>query len=237
MALITRLTNWSAGDKLLATPFEAEWDNIIDVLSGASQKNVKIVYNSSDIANVEATSSAAGQEAFLATLTGAGAKGFVVNDGTSDTFYVDKDGNITGEEATIGGYATIGGDATVAGTLGVTGTTTVGRIDVDQAKATVQSLTDATTIAWDASAGHVATVTLEDNRTLGAPSNLLAGSTLVLAVTQDGTGSRTLAYNAVFQWQFGTAPTLTTTAGATDVLTFYCIDGTNLIGSIVYDVS
>jgi len=91
------------------------------------------------------------------------------------------------------------------------------------------TLTDAATIAWDLSANQVAKVTLEDNRTLGAPTNKRDGGTYILRVIQDGTGSRTLAYNAVFKFPGGTAPTLSTGAGAIDILTFIS-DGTNMYG-------
>ena len=35
-------------------------------------------------------------------------------------------------------------------------------------------------------------------------------------MVQDGTGSRTAAWNSAFKWAGGTAPTLTTTAAAVD---------------------
>lgn len=97
------------------------------------------------------------------------------------------------------------------------------------------TLTDAATIATDASTGNVFKVTLGGNRTLGAPSNLSAGATYIWRVTQDGTGSRTLAYNAVFKWPGGTAPTLTTTAGALDIISGVS-DGTNVYCTSILDV-
>lgn len=89
------------------------------------------------------------------------------------------------------------------------------------------AITDAATIATDASLGNVFTVTLGGNRTLGAPTNLAAGATYVWIITQDGAGSRTLAYNAVFKWPGGTAPVLTTTAGAIDIISGVS-NGTNV---------
>lgn len=83
------------------------------------------------------------------------------------------------------------------------------------------ALTDAATIAIDASLGTHFRVVLGGNRTLGAPSNLTDGQKILVEVKQDGTGSRTLAYNAIYR--FGTdvtSPTLTTTAGKTDFLGF-----------------
>jgi hypothetical protein len=90
------------------------------------------------------------------------------------------------------------------------------------------ALTDAATIAWDVSVAQAAKVTLGGNRTLGAPTNLVDGGTYLLRVIQ-GTGGQTLAYNAVFKWPGGVAPTLSTGAGAIDFLTF-ASDGTHLYG-------
>lgn len=83
------------------------------------------------------------------------------------------------------------------------------------------TLTDAATIATDASLGDVFTVTLGGNRTLGNPTNPKKGQVILYAVRQDATGSRTLAYDTKFR--FGTdvtSPTLTTTAAKTDYLSF-----------------
>lgn len=91
------------------------------------------------------------------------------------------------------------------------------------------TLTDAATIAWDTESNQVASVTLAGDRTLGAPTNLVDGATYILTVKQDATGSRTLAYNAVFKFAGGTAPTLSTGVNAVDVLTFVS-DGTNMYG-------
>lgn len=83
------------------------------------------------------------------------------------------------------------------------------------------TLTDAATIAVDASLGNHFRVTLAGNRTLGAPTNPTNGQKILIEVKQDATGSRTLAYNAIYR--FGTdvtSPTLTTTASKTDFLGF-----------------
>ena len=96
-------------------------------------------------------------------------------------------------------------------------------------KFSLVTLTDAATIAWDFSLGPIATVTLGDNRTLGAPSNIGVG-TWALIVKQDGTGSRTLAYNAAYLWPAGADPVLSTAANAVDLLTFVS-DGTIVLGA------
>jgi len=91
------------------------------------------------------------------------------------------------------------------------------------------NLTDAATIAWDTATagGQVATFTfVSSNRTMGAPTNLVNGAFYALAVIQNA-GSNTLTWNSVFKWAAGTAPTLSTAAGAKDYFTFRS-DGTNL---------
>ena len=82
--------------------------------------------------------------------------------------------------------------------------------------AAFQTLTDAATIAWDADLGFNARVTLGGNRTMGEPTNLHDGLTYTLAMTQDATGSRTLSWNAIFDWGNIGAPTLSTGAGKVD---------------------
>lgn len=94
-----------------------------------------------------------------------------------------------------------------------------------------QTLTDGATVNWNTDSGAFATLTLAGNRTMAAPTNLKNGSTYVLIVNQDATGSRTLTWNSVFKWPAATAPTLSTTANAKDILTFVS-DGTNLYGVV-----
>ena len=87
---------------------------------------------------------------------------------------------------------------------------------------TEDTLTDQSTIAWDVVASPVAKVTLAGNRTLAAPSGTTpaAGQFVSLLVIQDGTGSRTITWNAVYEFASDTAPTLTTTANLGDIFIF-----------------
>jgi|TARA_R100000005_G_C4935537_1_gene162478 hypothetical protein len=82
------------------------------------------------------------------------------------------------------------------------------------------TLTDGATINWDASTQDVCKVTLGGNRTMAAPTNNTTGQFISILVIQDGTGSRTLTWNAVFEFKDDTAPTLTTTASKGDVFVF-----------------
>lgn len=83
-----------------------------------------------------------------------------------------------------------------------------------------QTLTDGATITWNASTQQVAKVTLGGNRTLSAPTNGVTGQFISIAVIQDGTGSRTLTWNSVYEFTGDTAPTLTTTINKADVFVF-----------------
>jgi hypothetical protein len=83
-------------------------------------------------------------------------------------------------------------------------------------------LTDAATIAIDVSQGNFFFVTLGGNRTLGNPTNPAGdGQKIIVRVTQDGTGNRTLAFAA--NYRFSTdlpSPTISTGAGDIDYLGF-----------------
>jgi hypothetical protein len=82
-------------------------------------------------------------------------------------------------------------------------------------------LTDAATIVVDASQGNHFRVTLGGNRTLDAPSNPVDGQRVIFEIIQDATGSRTLAYNAVYAFSTDIpSPTLTTTLNKRDFLGF-----------------
>jgi len=87
---------------------------------------------------------------------------------------------------------------------------------------TEDTLTDGSTIAWNVINSPVAKVTLAGNRTMAAPSGTgpAAGQFISLLVIQDGTGSRTITWNAVYEFPSDTAPTLTTTANLGDIFSF-----------------
>jgi hypothetical protein len=84
------------------------------------------------------------------------------------------------------------------------------------------TLTDGATITWNVIDSPVAKVTLAGNRTLSAPSGTtpIAGQFVSLLIIQDGTGSRTITWNAVYEFAADTAPTLTATASLGDLFTF-----------------
>lgn len=81
-------------------------------------------------------------------------------------------------------------------------------------------LTDAATITPNFAAGNFFNVTLGGNRTLANPTNLVAGQSGSIFITQDATGSRTLAYGSFWDFAGGTAPTLSTAANTVDRLDY-----------------
>ena len=83
-----------------------------------------------------------------------------------------------------------------------------------------QTLTDQATITWNALTQAVCKVTLGANRTLGNASSGVTGQFISILVIQDGTGSRTLTWNAAYEFKDDTAPTLTTTAAKGDLFVF-----------------
>ena len=82
------------------------------------------------------------------------------------------------------------------------------------------ALSDGANIAWNVLTSPVAKVTLAGNRNLSAASGGVAGQFVSLLVIQDGTGSRTLTPNAVYEFTGDVAPTLTTTANKGDLFVF-----------------
>jgi hypothetical protein len=80
----------------------------------------------------------------------------------------------------------------------------------------ITALTDGATITPNFALANNFSVTLGGNRTLANPSNLTAGQSGSIFITQDGTGSRTLAYGSQYDFIGGTAPTLSTAANSVD---------------------
>ncbi|PCJ96802.1 MAG: hypothetical protein COA52_00925 [Hyphomicrobiales bacterium] len=97
------------------------------------------------------------------------------------------------------------------------------------------ALSDAASIATDASLSNIFTVTLAGNRTLANPTNLIAGKTYIWILTQDATGSRTLAYGSYFLFPGGTAPILSTAANSIDIIVGLAISTTQILCSSTLD--
>ena len=135
-----------------------------------------------------------------------------------------------------GAFTTLAASSTITG-AGFTayfasppalGTTAPAEVRVTTGWAANLTLTDAATVAWDTALSQVATFTfVSTNRTIGTPTNLKNGAFYALKVVQNA-GSNTLTWASTFKWTGGTAPTLSTAAGAIDIFLFES-DGTNML--------
>jgi hypothetical protein len=104
-------------------------------------------------------------------------------------------------------------------------------------RGSVSALTDGATITPNFNTANNFSLTIGGNRTLANPTNITAGQSGVIVITQDGTGSRTLAYGSYWDFSGGTAPTLTTAASAVDVLVYYVNSTTSITASLISNIS
>ena len=104
-------------------------------------------------------------------------------------------------------------------------------------RGTITALTDGTTITPDFAVTNNYSVTLGGNRTLANPTNITAGQSGCIFITQDGTGSRTLAFGSYWDFPAGTAPTLTTTAAAVDLLVYTVRTTTSIQAQLIANFS
>jgi hypothetical protein len=103
-------------------------------------------------------------------------------------------------------------------------------------RGSISALTDGATITPNFALANNFSLTIGGNRTLANPTNLTAGQSGAIVITQDSTGSRTLAYGSNWKFAGGTAPTLTTTASAVDVLVYYVESASRITASLINDV-
>jgi len=163
-------------------------------------------------------------------------------------------GNLTGNvtssgNVTVGSATTItGGGVNAVGVVSATSYTTkgtgsyqIGGTDIITSGRVIQNSIQrsyaeklyafgntGTAPTLDLSNGNFVTATLSANATFAF--SLGAGVTsdaigFTLHLTNDATAGRTITWPASVKWPNGTVPTRTTTAGRTDVYSFYTIDG------------
>ncbi len=85
----------------------------------------------------------------------------------------------------------------------------------------VVQLTDAATIAVDASLGNDFRVTIAGSRTMGTPANPTNGEQIIFQVTQGSGAPYTITWASGYEFSAGLPqPTLSGTAGQTDLLGF-----------------
>lgn len=92
----------------------------------------------------------------------------------------------------------------------------------------------AATIDWNS--GQKQRITLTAAPVTLSFTNPPGPANILIRLVQDGAGSRTVTWPASVKWPGGTAPTLTTTGGAIDIISFY-FDGTDFYGVDSLDFS
>jgi cytoskeletal protein CcmA (bactofilin family) len=167
-------------------------------------------------------------------------------DGTTNLDIVDIDGavNIAAATTMLGtltvGVNDTGHDVKVFGATSgkyVEWDESVDRLTVSgNAVGLIVGLSDAASISTNLTLSNNFSVTLAGNRTLANPTNIAAGQSGSIFITQDGTGSRTLAYGSYFKFVGGTAPTLSTAAAAVDRIDYVVATTTKIHAVVSLDV-
>jgi len=95
-------------------------------------------------------------------------------------------------------------------------------------RAEITTLTDGATITPNLNDSNNYVVVLGGNRTIANPTNITAGQSGSIFITQDGTGSRTAAWGSYWDWIGGSAPTLSTGANETDRIDYIVRSSTSI---------
>ena len=99
------------------------------------------------------------------------------------------------------------------------------------------TLADVSTITMNLAQTNNFSVTLGGNRVLANVTNSTPGQSGFIVVRQDGTGSRTLSYGTGWRFPSNSAPTLTTTANAVDLIVYTATTTSNVIAQALLSVT
>ena len=172
----------------------------------------------------------AASTALIALETKLGISASPAGSASNNAFLEHSSGGTTGWTNTLTG-ATIAG-ATLSGAIVGADQVMSAVVHKDYAETVYAGGNTGASPAIDEANGNTQTWTLDNNATFALPadSGLQAGTALTLILTQDGTGSRTGAFQVNsattnVKWAGGTAPTLTTTASRADIICFVTFDG------------
>jgi len=146
----------------------------------------------------------------------------------TDTSIYAADGSLTGARTvTMDGnnltFASTGGLFTIQKNLKVEG----------QSYGDITSVSNAT-VDWDN--GNIQSITLPSGASTYTPSNPQAGATYILKIIQPSAGDGTITWGSSVKWPGATAPTLTASNAAVDVVTLI-YDGTNYLATSVLNLS
>ena len=192
-------------------------------IPNAQLANSSLTVGSTSIALGSTATSIAGLTALTATTLTAGTGGHIFTGSSSGT-------------------TTVVATAAASGTLTLPATTsTLAVLGLAQSysaaqRGTISVLTSSSSITPDFAVANNFSLTLGVSTTIQNPSNLTAGQSGAIVITQDGTGSRTIAYGSYFKFSGGT-PTATTTANAVDVLVYYVESATRITARLITNVA
>lgn len=108
-----------------------------------------------------------------------------------------------------------------------------GLLSANTGAGVVGTLTSNTTINTDLSQYNNWSLTLGTNATLANATNTTVGQSGVIYITQDTTGSRTLAYGSMWKFLNATAPTLSTAANSVDILVYTVQSSTRIDANLL----
>ena len=133
------------------------------------------------------------------------------NTGTNSQFLTTNGSGVLSWSSPAGGVS-----------LSVANTWTAGQ------RAEITTLTDGATITPDLNDSNNYVVVIAGNRTIANPTNITAGQSGSIFVTQDGTGGRTASWGSYWDWAGGTAPTLSTGASQVDRIDYIVRSSTSI---------
>ena len=112
-----------------------------------------------------------------------------------------------------------------------------GRVTTKGTIGEISAISYASTITLDFRTANNFSTTLTGNTTFANPSNISAGQSGVIFITQDGTGSRTAAFGSYWDFSEGTAPTLSTGASAVDMIAWIARSSTKILAQFIGNFS
>ena len=104
-------------------------------------------------------------------------------------------------------------------------------------RGTISALTSASTVTPDFALANNFSITLGHTVTLANPTNLTAGQSGVIFITQDASTARTVSFGSYWDFSGGTAPTVTSTLSAVDALVYAVRSTTSIHAQLLTNLS